>query len=159
MGTDADTDTSADASSDDTEDGDDSDDDTEDDADTDANDDLDDDTESDGDTDSASACVDSSLDSGDDSSDDSTNSTNTDDDANGLSSLLRNQGRESGLAGIFGQNVDGEDAVMDISFSQATLANLWGMATLILVVCLIGGCLYRTAEAKRVRYEADNSPV
>merc|ERR1712174_175745 len=126
------------------EDGDDSDDDTEDDADTDANDDLDDDTESDGDTDSASASVDSSLDS--------------DDDSNGLSSLLRNQGRESGLAGIFGQNVDGEDAVMDISFSQATLANLWGTATLILLVCLIGGCLYRTAEAKRVRYEEDVSP-
>merc|ERR1711971_902277 len=157
---DADNDTDADDadtdnSSDDSVDGSDSDGSTDSD---DANDDLDDDTNSA----DASASADTDSDSGDslDSSDEITNGTSTDDDANSLSSLMSNRGRDSGfMSNIFGQNVDGEDVVMDVTLSESSMANLWGMVSLIVVTCLIAGCLYRRAEAKRVRYELDDSPV
>merc|ERR1712032_880687 len=111
----------------------------------------------------ASASADTDSDSGDDSidsSDEITNGTSTDDDANSLSSLMSNKGRDSGfMSNVFGQNADGEDVVMDVTLSKASMANLWGMVSLIVVACLVAGCLYRRAEAKRVRYELDDSPV
>merc|ERR1711997_302659 len=86
----------------------------------------------DDDVDGSSSIEVTDVDSGDDSSDEIVSGTNTDDDdANG--SLFRNKGKDGS---VFGQYGEDEEAHWNVSFSQNALGNLWGMASVIMVVCL-----------------------
>merc|ERR1711920_131868 len=120
----------------------------------DANDDSDDDTDSFEVTDSVGESV-------DESAEEINAGTNTDDDINSDGSLTRNQGRDNGLASIFGANGDSEggDYELFVSFSTKLKENVWAMAGLIMAMCLVSACLYRRKNPVPVRYDEDELPV
>merc|ERR1712154_697702 len=115
----------------------------------------DDDDDVDG-SDSASIDV-TEVDSGDDSSDETVVAeTNTDDDSNGVGSLFRNKGSDSGVFGHYGED---EEVHWNVTLSKNALGNLWGMAVVIMAVCLISVCLFKKTNTTLVRYDDNECPV
>merc|ERR1712154_210141 len=107
----------------------------------------------DDDTDSSS----DEIDSGDDSSDVViVADNNADDDANGVGSLFRNKGKDGG---VFGQYDEDEQVHWNVTLSQNAMGNLWGMAVVIMVVCLVSVCLFKRSNTALVRYDEDECPV